>query len=99
MREKEKRENRHELNLSVAVKREKVFKPVEEARLQRLAEAQAEAAKKAKVGDVMEEEEVKGEMEVDEEVKKISTSGPRSNRHARKLKEKKNKGKKSALKF
>ena len=84
--------------MSVAVKRETVFKPVEEARLQRLAEAQAEAAKKAKVGDAM-EEETKGEMEVDEEVKKVSTSGPRSNRHARKLKEKKNKGKKSALKF
>lgn len=37
--------------------------------------------------------------EGEEEKKKISTSGPRSNRHARKLKEKKKKGKKSAHKF
>jgi hypothetical protein len=35
----------------------------------------------------------------EEDPKKISTSGPRSNRHARKLKERKMKGKKGANKF
>lgn len=35
----------------------------------------------------------------EEEPKKVSTSGPRSNRHARKLKERKMKGKKGANKF
>ncbi|CEG70709.1 hypothetical protein RMATCC62417_06554 [Rhizopus microsporus] len=91
-----------------AIKREKIFKPVEEARLQRLAEAQAEAANKPKVGDQMEEERVDEEnqpaeqmMEVEEEPKKkISTSGPRSKRHARKLADKKKKKKKNpSLKF
>lgn len=91
----------------VALKREQIFKPVEDARLARLAQAQADAAKKPSVGDFMEEEkEVAASSTADadamteeEPKKKISTSGPRSNRHARKLKEKKKKGKKSAIKF
>ncbi|OBZ89173.1 hypothetical protein A0J61_02775 [Choanephora cucurbitarum] len=89
-----------------AIKREQVFKPVEEARLQRLAKAQAEAAKKESVGDFMEAEaEKKTEEDAMDlgdgaaEKKKISTSGPRSNRHARKLREKKKKSKKSSHKF
>ncbi|KAI8091284.1 uncharacterized protein B0P05DRAFT_526867 [Gilbertella persicaria] len=84
-----------------AIKREQVFKPVEDARLERLAKAQAEAAKKESVGDYMEAEtDKKAEDAMDlGEKKKISTSGPRSNRHARKLREKKKKGKKSAIKF
>ncbi|KAI8638602.1 hypothetical protein BD408DRAFT_422813 [Parasitella parasitica] len=89
-----------------ALKREKIFKPVEDARLARLAQAQADAAKKPSVGDFMEEEKEAAvstadadAMTEEEPKKKISTSGPRSNRHARKLKEKKKKGKKSAIKF
>ncbi|KAI8350127.1 hypothetical protein BD560DRAFT_409875 [Blakeslea trispora] len=89
-----------------AIKREQVFKPVEDARLQRLAQAQAEAAKKESVGDFMEAETSKkaeeDAMDLGEgavEKKKISTSGPRSNRHARKLKEKKKKSKKASNKF
>ncbi|KAG1447657.1 hypothetical protein G6F56_009188 [Rhizopus delemar] len=89
----------------LAVKRETVFKPVEEARLKRLAEAQAEGAKKPKITtekkedkDIIEQDQ---NMEMDEEKTKISTSGPRNNRHARKLREKKAKNtkKKSNLKF
>ncbi|KAI9365320.1 hypothetical protein BD770DRAFT_378278 [Pilaira anomala] len=90
-----------------AVKRETIFKPVEDARLARLAAAQAEAAKKPSVGDFMDKEEVAttttttttDDAMTEEEPKKISTSGPRSNRHARKLKEKKKKGKKTNNKF
>ncbi|KAI7908007.1 uncharacterized protein BX663DRAFT_492706 [Cokeromyces recurvatus] len=91
-----------------AIKREQVFKPVEDARLERLAKAQAEAAKKPSVGDFMEadkDESVLTTTNADamtdgEEIKKkISTSGPRNSRHARKLKAKKKKGKKSSLKF
>lgn len=40
----------------IAIKREEVFKPVEDARLARLAEAQAKAALKPKVGDFMDDE-------------------------------------------
>ncbi len=87
----------------LAIKRQNIFKPVEDARLARLAEAQAEAAKKPSVGDFMEDDkEVVADTEAmteDEPKKKISTSGPRSGRHARKLKEKKKKGKKSSIKF
>ncbi|KAI9272022.1 fork head domain-containing protein [Sporodiniella umbellata] len=88
-----------------AVKRETVFKPVEEARLKRLAEAQAESAKQPKISTETEEEKEKvnqdQSMEVEEENVKVSTSGPRSNRHARKLREKKAKNtkKKTPLKF
>lgn len=89
---------------NLAIKRTNIFKPVEDARLARLAQAQAEAAKKPSVGDFMEadKEEVVADadaMTEDEPKKKVSTSGPRSGRHARKLKEKKKKGKKSAIKF
>jgi hypothetical protein len=90
----------------IAIKRETIFKPVEDARLERLAAAQAEAAKKPSVGDFMEADKVEeaaatntDAMTEEEPKKKISTSGPRSNRHARKLKEKKKNGKKTAIKF
>ncbi|KAI7870500.1 uncharacterized protein EV154DRAFT_530035 [Mucor mucedo] len=93
-----------------AIKRETIFKPVEDARLARLAEAQAEAAKKPSVGDFMDDKEevatttttttdADAMTEEEQTSKKISTSGPRSNRHARKLKERKMKGKKGANKF
>ncbi|GAA5811883.1 hypothetical protein MFLAVUS_005330 [Mucor flavus] len=91
-----------------AIKREFIFKPVEDARLERLSAAQAEAANKPSVGDFMEKEEeesapvdkmVEEEATEEDKPKKISTSGPRSNRHARKLKEKKKKGKKGNNKF
>ncbi|KAI9483309.1 MAG: hypothetical protein EXX96DRAFT_557661 [Benjaminiella poitrasii] len=91
-----------------AIKREQVFKPVEDARLERLAKAQAEAAKKPSVGDFMEADKDESAVNAtnpdamtdgEEIKKKISTSGPRSNRHARKIKEKKKKGKKSSIKF
>lgn len=88
----------------LAIKRSAIFKPVEDARLARLAQAQADAAKKPSVGDYMEDdkEPVVGNedaMTEGEPKKKVSTSGPRSNRHARKLKEKKKKGKKNFNKF
>ncbi|KAI8992084.1 hypothetical protein BDF20DRAFT_848130 [Mycotypha africana] len=102
-----------------AIKRQQVFKPVEDARLERLAKAQAEAVTKPSVGDYMEDTTKDNSvttnptdttstsgavaMVTDEAeqttTKKISTSGPRSNRHARKLREKKKKGKKGTNKF
>ncbi|KAI9278424.1 hypothetical protein BDA99DRAFT_554060 [Phascolomyces articulosus] len=74
-----------------AIKRENVFKPVEDARLARLAEAQAKAAEKPKVGDHMEEEKLENDsmMDTTDETKKISTSGARNNKVARKLAKKK----------
>lgn len=94
-------------DVHIAIKREKIFGPVEDARTERLAQAQAEAAKKPSVGDFMEEDKTAETNKVEEDnamteeepKKKISTSGPRSNRHARKLKEKKKKGKKGFAKF
>ncbi|KAI9024949.1 hypothetical protein CLU79DRAFT_745566 [Phycomyces nitens] len=81
-----------------AIKREHVFKPVEDLRLQRLSEAQAEAAKKPNHGTTQEEHEaIKAEEEVAmvEDPKKVSTSGTRSGKQARKLREKKRKSKSS----
>ncbi|KAI8149621.1 hypothetical protein BJV82DRAFT_588640 [Fennellomyces sp. T-0311] len=85
-----------------AIKREKIFGPVEELRLQRLAEAQAKAADKPKIGDHMEEETVAAENTAmdttnDDGPKKISTSGARNNKVARKVakKHKANKARKS----
>ncbi|KAI8374200.1 uncharacterized protein BYT42DRAFT_575415 [Radiomyces spectabilis] len=82
-----------------SIKREQVFKPVEDARLKRLAKAQAEAANKPKVGDHMEEDKPVTEeknadaMVDDEQPKKISTGGARSQKQARKLKARKGKSK------
>ncbi|KAF7731428.1 hypothetical protein EC973_000236 [Apophysomyces ossiformis] len=77
-----------------AIKREKVFKPVEDLRLKRLAEAQAEAAKKAKVGDHMEEDTAANADDnamTDDQPKKVSTGGVRNAQLARKLRLKKKK--------
>ncbi|KAG2218350.1 hypothetical protein INT45_012969 [Circinella minor] len=73
-----------------AIKRENVFKPVEDARLARLAEAQAKAAEKPKIGNHMEEEKTDTmSMDTTDETKKISTSGARNKKVARKLAKKK----------
>ena len=75
----------------LAIKRENVFKPVEDARLGRLADAQAKAAEKPKIGNHMEEEksEQTESMDTMDETKKISTSGARNKKVARKLAKKK----------
>ncbi|KAI7848538.1 hypothetical protein BDC45DRAFT_610244 [Circinella umbellata] len=73
-----------------AIKRENVFKPVEDSRLARLAEAQAKAAEKPKIGNHMEEEQSETvSMDTTDETKKISTSGARNKKVARKLAKKK----------
>ncbi|KAI8890185.1 hypothetical protein K501DRAFT_169276 [Backusella circina FSU 941] len=86
-----------------AIKRATVFGPVEDARLARLAKLQADAAKKDKVGDYMDDDKetttTNDAMTEAEPNGKVSTSGPRSKRHAKKLKEKKKPGKKTILKF
>ncbi|KAI9315354.1 hypothetical protein BX666DRAFT_1961893 [Dichotomocladium elegans] len=71
-----------------AIKREQVFGPVEDARLQRLALAQAKEAEKPKVGDFM--EAVDSAVPKDESAMDIaeggSSAGGMSNRQAKRLK-------------
>ncbi|KAG0175207.1 hypothetical protein DFQ28_005405 [Apophysomyces sp. BC1034] len=77
-----------------AIKRQNVFKPVEDLRLKRLAEAQAEAANKAKVGNHMDEDTTATTDDnamTDDQPKKISTGGARNAQVSRKLRMKKKK--------
>jgi hypothetical protein len=77
-----------------AIRREEVFQSTIDERTERLAKLQADAAKKGKVSSGGDEEMdanavTEEEMKTDEEPKKISTSGPRSKKQARKLEKKK----------
>ncbi|KAI7870821.1 hypothetical protein BDF14DRAFT_1770119 [Spinellus fusiger] len=86
-----------------AIKRNNVFKPVEDLRLKRLSDAQAAAAKKPNHGTdenaMKTEEQVTTETATEdsmvEDEKTVSTSGTRSGKQARKLREKKRKNKSS----
>ncbi|KAJ2963381.1 hypothetical protein NQZ79_g1478 [Umbelopsis isabellina] len=75
-----------------AIRREKVFQSTIDERTERLAKLQADAANKSKVGSGGDEDmeaNTVDEGKMDEEPKKISTSGPRSQKQARKLAKKK----------
>ncbi|KAI7886504.1 hypothetical protein K492DRAFT_233501 [Lichtheimia hyalospora FSU 10163] len=61
-----------------AIKREEVFKPVEDARLARLAEAQAKAALKSKVGDYMDDEAAGQEKKAKEQSKDMMDTDTKS---------------------
>ncbi|CAO3648224.1 unnamed protein product [Cunninghamella echinulata] len=81
---------RKRLDLS---KESTVFKPVEDSRLQRLAIAQAEAAKKPSVGDNMKEDNPNMDDSMMDTTDKISTGGFRSNKQKKAFKLKKGKKK------
>ncbi|GAB5591457.1 hypothetical protein Unana1_06357 [Umbelopsis nana] len=76
-----------------AIRREEVFQTTIDERTERLAKLQADAANKTKVSNSGDEEmgaeALTEEMKTDEEHKKVSTSGPRSKKHGRKLEKKK----------
>ncbi|KAI9307541.1 hypothetical protein BJ944DRAFT_15821 [Cunninghamella echinulata] len=76
-----------------SIKRSTVFKPVEDSRLQRLAIAQAEAAKKPSVGDHMKEDNSNIDDAMMDTTDKISTGGFRSNKQKKAFKLKKGKKK------
>lgn len=80
------------LPIFTAIRREKVFQNTIDERTERLAKLQAEAANKPKVGSGGDEDmeaNTVDEGKMDEEPKKVSTSGPRSQKQARKLAKKK----------
>ncbi|CAO3641282.1 unnamed protein product [Cunninghamella blakesleeana] len=81
-----------------AIKRTTVFKPVEDSRLQRLAIAQADAAKKPSVGDHMKEDNPNNDTSMMDTSTKVSTGGFRSNKQKKAFKLKKSLKKKTTNK-